>query len=75
MNDFRKGNFRGNLRTNQNYREQNFRGGYRQIIGMTIMKKAEVGLEKDSFQIMSEGMVEIVVIGLDQDQEPVQKEI
>ena len=28
-NDFRTGNFRGNMRPNQTYRGQNYRGGYR----------------------------------------------
>ena len=35
------------------------------------MKEAEVGIEKDSFQITSEGMTEIVIVGLDHDQESV----
>ena len=39
------------------------------------MKKEEIGLEKDSFQIMSEGIIEIVVVGPDKVQEPVQIEI
>ena len=42
---------------------------------MTIMKEVEVGLEKDSFQITSEGTTEIVVVGLDQDQDQVLIEI
>ena len=42
---------------------------------MTIMKEAEVGLEKDSLQKTLEGITEIVVEGQDQDQEPVQIEI
>ena len=46
-----------------------------EIIEMIIMKKKGVGLVKDSFQIMLEGMIEIVVVGLDQVQEPVQIEI
>ena len=39
------------------------------------MKEAEVSLEKDCFQITSEGTAEIVVVGLDQDLEPVLIEI
>ena len=31
------------------------------------MKEAEVGLEKDSFLMVSEGTTEIVAVGLDQD--------
>ena len=45
------------------------------IIGMIIMKDVEVGLEKDSYQIFSEGMTEVVVIDLDQVQELVLTEV
>ena len=37
-----------------------------EIIGMAIRKEAEVGPEINSFQIISEGMTEMVVVGLDQ---------
>ena len=33
---------------------------------MIIMKEVGVGLEKDSFQIMPEGMTEVVAVDLDQ---------
>ena len=46
-----------------------------EIIEMIIMKEVEVGLEKDSFQIMPEGMAEVVAINLDQVQELVLIEI
>ena len=36
------------------------------VIGMIIMKEAEVGLEKDSLQMILEGMTEGVVVDLDQ---------
>ena len=36
---------------------------------MKIMKQVEVGLEKDSFQIMLEGMTGVVAVDLDQVQE------
>ena len=65
-NDFRKGNYRQNLRKNQKYRGQNYRGDIEEIIGMIIMKEAEVGLEEGSFQIMIGDMTEEVVVDLDQ---------
>ena len=37
-----------------------------ETIEKIIMKEVGVGLEKDGFQIMSEGMTEVVVVGLDQ---------
>ena len=37
-----------------------------EVIEMVIMKEVGVGLEKDSFQIIPEGMTEVVVVGLDQ---------
>ena len=40
-----------------------------EIIEMIIMKEVGVGLEKESFQIMPEGMTELVVVVLDQVQE------
>ena len=51
--DFRRGNFRGNVRTyqNQNFRRQNNRGGYRGTIGMKIMKEVGVGLEKGDIKV------------------------
>ena len=33
------------------------------------MEEVGVGLEKDNFQIISEGMTEVVIVGLDQVQE------
>ena len=35
-----------------------------------ILEEAEVGLGIDNIQIISEGMTEVVVVGLDQVQEP-----
>ena len=46
-----------------------------EIIEMIIMKEVEVGLEKDSFQIISEGMTEAVAVDLDEIQELVLIEI
>ena len=46
-----------------------------EIIETIIMKEVEVGLEKDSFQVMPEGMTEEVVVGLDQVQDLVLIEI
>ena len=46
-----------------------------EIIEVIIMKEVEVGLEKDSFQIMPERMTEVVVVGIDQVQELVLIEI
>ena len=46
-----------------------------EIIGTIIMKEVEVDLEKDSFQILSEGMAEVEAVDLDQVQELVLKEI
>ena len=40
-----------------------------EIIEMIIMKEVGVGLEKDNLQITSEGMTEVIVVGLDQIQE------
>ena len=42
---------------------------------MIIMKVVGVGLRKDNFQILSEGITEVVVVGLDQVQELVLIEI
>ena len=53
----------------QNYRGQNFRGGYRKMIEMIILEEVAVGLETGNIQIISEEMTEVVVVGLDQVQE------
>ena len=44
-------------------------------IEMIIMKEVGVGLEKDSLQIMLEGMTEVIAVDLDQVQELVLMEI
>ena len=46
-----------------------------EIIEVIIMTEVGAGLEKDSIQIMPEGMTEVVVVGLDQVQELVLIEI
>ena len=45
------------------------------IIETIIMKELGIGLEKDSFLKMSEGMIEVVVVDLDQVQKLVPTEI
>ena len=40
-----------------------------EIIEVIIMKEVGKGVENDGFQIMSEGMTEVVVVGLDEVQE------
>ena len=44
-------------------------------IEMTIMEEVEVSLGKDNNQVILEGMIEVVVVGQDQVQEPVLTEI
>ena len=46
--DFRRGNCKGT----QNYRGQNFRGGYRGNIRMKTLEEVEGGLEKDGIQLI-----------------------
>ena len=46
-----------------------------EFIETIIMKEVGVGLEKESFQIIQEGMTEVVAVGLDQVQELVLIEI
>ena len=46
-----------------------------EIIEVIIIKEVGVSLEKDSFQIMPDGMTEVVVLGLDQVQDLVLTEI
>ena len=55
-----------NLRTNQNYKDRIAEEDIAEIIGLIIMKEAEVGLEKDSFQIVPYRMTKVVVVDLDQ---------
>ena len=54
--DFRRGNFRGM----QNYRDQNFRGGYRDNFRNNF-GRGRSSLEKDSIQVILEEMREAVV--------------
>ena len=56
---------------NQNYRGQNYRGGDRRNYRSDNYER-ERSRSKESFQIMLEGMIEIVVVGLDQFQKPIQ---
>ena len=37
------------------------------IIEITILEEVEVGLGKDNIQIILEGMIEVIAVGLDQD--------
>ena len=46
-----------------------------EILEMTILKEVEVDLGKDNIQVILEGLIEIVIAGLDQAQEPVLVEI
>ena len=46
-----------------------------EIIEVIIISEVGVGLKQDSFQIMPEGMTEVVVVGRDQIQELVLIEI
>ena len=46
-----------------------------EITETIIMKEVRVGLEKDSFQIIPEGMTEVVAVDLDEVQELVLTEI
>ena len=41
------------------------------IIGMNIMKKVGVDLEKGSIKVIQEGMIEVVTVDQGQDQEQV----
>ena len=61
-NGFRRENFRGS----QNYRDQNFRGGYRGSYRNETLEEVAVDLEKDSIQILLEGMIEVVIVDKDQ---------
>ena len=54
------------FRNMQNYRGQDFRDDIEEIIKMIILEEGEVGLGKDNIQIISEGMIVVVVVGLDQ---------
>ena len=63
--DFRRGHFGGNLQSNQNYRDQNYRGGYVRNYRNDNYERSRIGLGIDNIQIISEGMIEAVV-GLDQ---------
>ena len=45
------------------------------IIETTVLKEVEVGLGKDSIQVILEGMIQAVVVDQDQVCEPVLKEI
>ena len=68
--DFRRENFRGA----QNYRGNNFRGGYRGSFRNENFGRVEIGLEKDSIQVILEEM-RSAVEGPDQVQEWVLIEI
>ena len=57
--------FRENLQLNQNYRGQNYRGGYRRNYRNDNYERGEVGPGIDSIPIISGGMIEVIV-GLDQ---------
>ena len=48
-----------------------------EIIEMIIMKEVGVSLEKDNFQIISKGMAEVAVVGIDQVEElvPIEMEL
>ena len=72
--DFRRDNFGGNVKSNQTYRGQNYRGGYRRNCKMKIMKEVGIYLEKGSIQVILEGMTEVAVADLHLVQELVQIE-
>ena len=70
-NEFRRGNFRGNVRMyqNQNFKRQNNRGGYSGNHRNKIKKEIGVGLEKGHIWVLLEGMTEVIVtVGQGQDQ-------
>ena len=73
-NDFKRANFRGNIRTNQTYRGKITEEDTKGIIEIKIMREVEVDSEKGSIQKILEEMTEVVVIDLDQVQELVQIE-
>ena len=54
----------------QNFRRQNYRGGYiKATIAMRIMTEVGVGLEKGNVKVILEGMIEVAVVDQHQDQE------
>ena len=69
--NYRRGNFRGNMRS---YGRQNSRGEYRNSIEMTVMTEARTGLERGHFpEIMATIELEVqATVGPGQDQEQVQ---
>ena len=50
----------------QNYKGQILEVGIRGIIETTSLEQVEVDLGKDNYQVILEGMTEVVVVGLDQ---------
>ena len=64
-NDFRRNNFK----EKQNYGVQSLEEDIEIIIEMTTLEEVEVGLGKDNFQVILEGMTEGVAVGQDQVQE------
>ena len=66
---------RRNVRETQNYGAQHYRGGYISSYRNDSFRKVEVGLGKDSIQVILEGMVEAVLVDQDQVQEPLPIEI
>ena len=53
------------------YARQNYRGGYRGIIGMKIMKEVGAGPEKDGYQVIEGTLQAHIIVGLDQVQEQI----
>ena len=75
INDFRRGNFRVNFRSNQIYRGQNYRHGYSRSYRSSNYEKGRSRSREKSFQIMSEVTTEEVAVDVDQAQELVLIEI
>ena len=73
-NDIRRGNLKADIRENQTYKGQNYRGGYKGIIEMKIMTQVEIDPEVGCIQKVPEEMTEVVVVDWDQVQELVQIE-
>ena len=55
-----------NIRGTQNYRKSEFLVDIEVIIEITILEEVEVGLGKESIQVILEGMIEALAVDLDQ---------
>ena len=55
----------------QNYISQNFRGGYRSYIRNNNFGRGRSRSRKDNIQVILAEIIEVVVVGQDQTEEPV----